>query len=273
MASVALLLAMSVPHTALTGVRAPAYPLFAHSPFVSWWSPSVDPTATAVRHVRNDKEAGMTAMIRVDGTAYRLLGPPCTPNVSALPLQGLPQVYPTRTVHRYVGAGVQVNMTFASPKFIEDLHTLSLPLSLVYFDVAATGAGRPTVQLFFETSAQMIVDDDAQTVVWQRDGWASGTASASMCIGTAEQAILRQRDLYIDPGQPSQHLEWGYLHLTIPSAVAQHATTWMGGSNVARGHFARNGSVPTSDNLRMPEPVCGASGQFTFGPAVLQIAI
>jgi hypothetical protein len=166
----------------------------------------------------------MTAMVRVDGTAYRLLGPPCTPNVSALPLQGLPEIHPTRTVYQFAIASVRVNMTFASPKFMEDLHALSLPLSLIYFDVAAIdGASRPVVQLFFETSAQMIVDDDAQPVVWQRDGWASDTTSASMSVGTAEQAILRQRDLYIDPGQPSQHLDWGYLHLTVPTAAAQRA--------------------------------------------------
>jgi hypothetical protein len=86
--------------------------------------------------------------------------------------------------------------------------------------------------------------------------------------GTAEQAILRTHDLYINPGQPANHLEWGYLHLTVPSASSQNATTWMGASNVARGHFARDGSLPAADNMRFPEPVCGASGQFTLGPAV-----
>ena len=150
--TITLILLVSGPRTAtssrpLPGVRAPAYPLIAHSPFVNWWSPSVEPTATAVRHVRNDKEAGMTAMVRVDGTAYRLLGPPCTPNVSALPLQGLPEIHPTRTVYQFAGASVRVNMTFASPKFMEDLHALSLPLSLIYFDVSRLSFVRRRVSL------------------------------------------------------------------------------------------------------------------------------
>ena len=37
-----------------------------------------------------------------------------------------------------------------------------------------------------------------------------GAAAASMRVGTSEQNILRQRDFYIDPGQPAQHLEWGH---------------------------------------------------------------
>ena len=258
--------------TELPGVRAPAYPLFAHSPFVSWWSPSVSPTDSTVRHVRNDKDGAMTALVRVDGKAYRLLGRECTPGVPALPMVGLPTVWPLRTVYRFAGAGLSLNLTFAQPKFMEDLHALSLPLGLVWVDVAPSGGGRrPSVQLFFEATAQLAVDDDSQPVVWRRDAWAAGAdagGAASLSVGTEEQAILRQRDLYIDPGQPAEHLEWGYFHLTVPSAAAQHAQTWLGSSNVARGHFARNGSLPAADNLRMPEAVCGSSGQFTFGPAV-----
>jgi hypothetical protein len=220
----------------------------------------------------------MTAAIRVDGTTYRLLGPLCTPNVSALPTTGLPKVYPTRTVYEFAGAGVEVNMTFASPAFLEDMHSLSLPLALVYFDVrvrsseSGGGGGSHTVELFFEASSQLIVDDDSSPVVWRRDAWASapGQSAASLAIGTEAQDVLTQRDFYIDPGQPSQHLNWGYQHLTVPRAEMQRATTWMGGSNVARGHFSRNGTLPVVDNLRMPEPVCGASGQFTFGQAVCQ---
>jgi hypothetical protein len=34
------------------------------------------------------------------------------------------------------------------------------------------------------------------------------------------------------------------------------------------GLFKANGTLPPTDNQHMPEPVCGASGQFTFGPAV-----
>jgi hypothetical protein len=179
------------PPLLLPGVRAPAYPLFAHSPFVSWWSPSVDPTASAVTHVRNDKAAGMTAMIRVDSVPYRLLGPPCTPNVTALPLVGLPAVWPTRTVYSFAGAGVRVNMTFSTPKIMEDLDLISLPVTLVYFDVAAVGGGRsPSVEIFFESSAQMIVEEDSQPVVWRRDAWADAASGAeSMAIGK-EHAIF-----------------------------------------------------------------------------------
>jgi hypothetical protein len=150
----------------------------------------------------------MTAAIRVDGTTYRLLGPLCTPNVSALPTTGLPKVYPTRTVYEFAGAGVEVNMTFASPAFLEDMHSLSLPLALVYFDVrvrsseSGGGGGSHTVELFFEASSQLIVDDDSSPVVWRRDAWASapGQSAASLAIGTEAQDVLTQRDFYIDPG-------------------------------------------------------------------------
>jgi hypothetical protein len=41
----------------------------------------------------------MTALIRVDGVTHRLLGPPCTPNISVLPMRGLPQVSHDRLSH------------------------------------------------------------------------------------------------------------------------------------------------------------------------------
>ena len=56
---------------------------------------------------------------------------------------------------------------------MEDMHSLSLPLALVYFDVASADGTPHDVQLFFEATAQLIVDDDASPVVWARDEWAA----------------------------------------------------------------------------------------------------
>ena len=89
----------------LPPTNAASYPLFVHSPFTSWWLRGGDPTVSDVWHVKQDKRAGMSAMVRVHNASYRLLGDSCTPGVRPFPRFLHATVHPTRTVLSYQGLG------------------------------------------------------------------------------------------------------------------------------------------------------------------------
>jgi hypothetical protein len=240
-----------------------AYPLFVHSPFTSWWLRGGDPTISDVWHVKQDKRAGMSAMVRVHNASYRLLGTSCTPGVGPFPGFVGATVHPTRTVFHYRGLGLSVNLTFAKPVFLEDLQSFT-PLTYVYFDVASAGAPVASVQFFLETPGQMATDKDSQTVAWGRDSWSERTPHVSMGIGVARPQPFKLTDYWVDPRQPAEHIDWGRAHLTLPhaspSSAAYNASSWMGSSNLARATFAASGALPDvagGDDLAMPEPACG----------------
>jgi hypothetical protein len=112
--------APSPPAFVLPRTNAQGYPLFVHSPYVSWWLRGGDPTNADVWHVKQDKRAGMSAMVRLPGpnVTYRLLGTECTPGVAAFPGFVGTTVHPTRTVFEYHGLGLDINLTFATPVFL-----------------------------------------------------------------------------------------------------------------------------------------------------------
>ena len=242
--------------------NAQAYPLFVHSPFTSWWLFGGDPTISDVWHVKQDKRAGMSAMVRVHNASYRLLGAECTPGVRPFPSFVGTTVHPTRTVFHYRGLGLRINLTFAKPVYIERLESFT-PITYVYLDAAlASPSERPLqLQFFFETPGQMATDKDSQTVAWSRDAWSEGSAHVSMGIGTARQEPFRLTDYWVDPRQPAEHIDWGQAHLTLPHALPAsrtlNASSWMGSSNLARSTFAASGALPVGDDLAMPEPACG----------------
>lgn len=80
-------------------------------------------------------DKAMSALVRIDGAVYRLLGPECPAGQTpALQQLGYARVYPSSTVARFEGAGVQVNLTFTQPVFGDGVDRgKNLPLSYVTF--------------------------------------------------------------------------------------------------------------------------------------------
>jgi hypothetical protein len=372
LASVLTGVATSSDQRPLPPLRAPATPLWVHSPYMNWLMPADNATDSWVWHVRNDKVGSMTAAVRIDGKAFSILGPlgkaapppppsppappgPCCtpglnfgggdlanhcpvvnqtssagcralcaatagcvgfiwdtcpgskpgcnrslsfgsprcwlkaemsgagsaeacgcagfmhkPNPPSLPprhvpftggacpaahaIPPLPQlrpalVLPTSTVYSFAGSGVAVNLTFCSPKFMEELDSF-LPVALVEVSVVALDGAVHDVGVFFEATGQLAVDSDRQNVSWGRFGpsWMKIFHTDGVPLsetGAAPGADAGKR-------QPPEHLDWGAVHL---SALAP-THTWMGSSNVARHVFASSGGLPAADETAMPRPAC-----------------
>ncbi len=85
------------------------------------------------------KSQSMTAMVRIDGKPFRLMGAEGR-RAPALEQTSL-EVTPTRTVYSFRGAGIEATLAFLSPLLIDDLDILARPVTYITADVrSADGA-------------------------------------------------------------------------------------------------------------------------------------
>src|SRR4051794_11140363 len=116
-------------------LRPPAVPLVTHDPYFSVWSFSDHLNTDWPKHWTGAIN-GMTAILRVDGKGYTLMGNPRVEGLTAMTQRSV-EVLPTRTIYQFEGAGVGVTLTFLTPALPMDLDVLSRPLTYVDFKTKA----------------------------------------------------------------------------------------------------------------------------------------
>jgi hypothetical protein len=240
------LLFLSAALAAQSGVRTdspfrpPAVPLVTHDPYFSIWSMSDKLTDDWTKHWTG-KPQPMMAMVRVDGSPYRVMGrdPRRVPAMT----QAECRVFPTRTIYVFREAGVELALTFLSPLLAHDLDILARPVTYLTFDVRATDGRTHAVALYFDASSELAVNTPDQKVVWSRfklDGL------EALSFGTQQQSILERKgdDLRID---------WGFFYLGLPAQ--EKTATCLAGARDNRDSFIQNGKLPARDDLRQPRAV------------------
>jgi hypothetical protein len=234
----ALMIAMSLLGADSSPFRPPAVPLIAHDPYFSVWSFNDCLTDDWSKHWTGANHA-LAILARVDGHPFRLAGvaPKRVPPMAQTALD----VWPTRSIYRFEGGGIEIALTFLSPLLPGDIDLLSRPVSYISWECRSVDGKPHDVGIYVDASAELAVDRPDQQVQWGR--FNAGGLDA-MRVGSVDQAVLARRgdDLRID---------WGHLYLAAPGAAA----TAIADSDVARDQFAANGSLPVSDDLRMPRRV------------------
>ncbi len=224
-----------------TSLRPPAVPLVTHDPYFSVWSMSDKLTDETSKHWTGANH-GMAGMARIDGKAYRFLGqwrggagaPPAMTQVRR-------EVTPTRTIYEFDAEGVRLALTFMSPLLPGDLDVMSRPVTYLTWDVRATDNQSHKVTLYFDCTAEWAVNTPHDKVVWARHKLGD---MQILRVGSQEQPVLEKSgdDLRID---------WGYLYLVNPQRSAADGEV-IASQRTARRSFAESGSLPDSDDLRMP---------------------
>ncbi|MBD0259017.1 MAG: DUF4965 domain-containing protein [Cytophagales bacterium] len=152
------------------------------------------------------------------------------------------QVTATRSAYTFAAGGVRLTATFTSPLLMEDLETLSRPVSYLTLDTQS-GDGKPhDVQVYFGATPEWAVHSPFQPVTWSR-----GEAGEVQWLrtGTESQQVLVRRgdDVRID---------WGYFYLGAPrSGGGQMAVAE---ATAARRQFSQTGKLTLQDDRRMPRP-------------------
>jgi hypothetical protein len=219
-------------------VRTPATPLVLHDPYFSVWSFDDELTAGPTRHWTGTHQQ-MTGLVRIDGKTFRFLGE--DEDIPALK-QASRAIWPTRTIYDFEDAGIHLTLTFFTPALPQDLDILSRPVTYVSWDVRSIDGQTHSTSLYFDASSQLATNTGDDTVVWGRERVGD---MQTLRIGTNAQPMLAKSG-------DNLRIDWGWFYLAVPP---QPATDTAASSTEARDQFARNGSLPASDDLDMPRAV------------------
>ena len=234
--TVALIVVLSVPSVSAAPLRPPAVPLVTHDPYFSIWSAADRLTGAPTTHWTGTPHR-LTAVIRVDGRALRLMGD--QPEAVQEATQTALEVHPTRTVYRFTASGVEVTVTFLTPALPDDLDLLSRTVTYITF-AARSGDGKAhTVQVLLDASAEISVNAAAQTVVWAREPMGPLTA---LRTGSEEQSVLGKKG-------DNLRVDWGWLYLAAPTAKGTRFAVM---PEDARGRFVASGLLPEQDDAVQP---------------------
>ncbi|WP_446743248.1 glutaminase domain-containing protein [Silvibacterium acidisoli] len=214
--------------------RTPATPLVAHDPYFSIWSFDDALNAKATTHWTGSEQQ-LNGWVRVDGKNLRFMGEGRGETIQ----QTSRAIWPTRTIYDFEGSGIHLTATFFTPALPHDLDVLSRPLTYLSWTVRSTDGRSHAVQLYFDASAQLAVDNGQESVVW-------GTSHVGdmrvLRIGTNAQPMLQKSG-------DNLRIDWGWADLAVPPQPGASAATV---GEHARDEYLKDGSFATSDDLAMP---------------------
>jgi hypothetical protein len=219
--------------------RPPAVPLVTFDPYLSIWS-EADHLADKNTQHWTHKEHSLSALIRIDGKSYRLMGS-LPKDIEALSQQSL-QVTPTRSIYDFEEAGIHVTLSFMTAALPHDLDVFSRPLSYITFDIHSTDGKLHNVSVYNSTSSQLTVNKSDEQVEWKRIRTGKLTA---LRIGTTAQPILGS-------GGDDHRINWGYVYTAANSVLAKSS---MGSNQELLDGFVKNGNVLATDDIQMPRTV------------------
>jgi hypothetical protein len=219
--------------------RPPSVPLVTFDPYLSIWSAADHLTDRATQHWTT-RHHSLVSLIRVDGTAYRLMGrdPESTP---AFPQTDL-RVTPTSSIYDFQNDKVHVTLAFMRPALPNDLDAMSLPLSYITWQVRSIDGQKHEVEFYDSTSSQLVVNKTDEQVAWTREKAGKLTL---LRVGTVAQDVLGSRG-------DDHRINWGYAYAAANTAQSKSA---IGGDEALSKSFVTDGSLPSTDDPRMPRAV------------------
>ena len=226
--AIGLLLSMNLPT-----FRPPSVPLLVSDPYFSVWSPSDKLTDSWPCHWTGATNA-LCGLVRIDGKAFRFSG---TPNFDVPALeQTACRVEATQTHYKFRGGGVELSVDFMSPAFADDLDTMSSALG--YVTLSWSGEGKHSVQAYVDVSGEWCVNSPDQRI---NAGRVKLAGREALRIGSQDQPILQKSG-------DNLRIDWGHLYLVGPKSAELAITS----HEMCRRSFLKKGSLPDSDDLRLP---------------------
>ena len=225
---------------AMEAFRPPAVPLVTMDPYASVWSFSDRLYDSWPVHWTGAVQA-MAGMIRVDGRAYRFMGPDAVCPTAAE--QTHLELHPTATHYTFQTGPVELQVQFTTPMLPDDVDRLSAPVTFMVCRVTSTDQSPHKVDLYFDASGEWVVNEPKQQIVWRRlKEPVAGTQFALM--GSAQQPILEKAG-------DNLRIDWGYLYVGVPTEGDHRLAVT---SHNVRERFVRGEGLPESDDARMPRP-------------------
>ncbi len=235
------MLFLAAPFLTAQPQRPPAVPLIAHDPYFSVWSFSDKLTDSDTMHWTGKRQP-IHGLVRIDGKPWRFMGSD-PEDVPAMEQTGL-RVTPTHTYYDFEAVGVKLTVEFFTPALPHDLDALSRPVT--YLRLTASSETPHAVSALIDVDPIIAVNTADEPVTWGRSRAGNLTI---LNVGSRDQQYLHR------PGDDVR-IDWGYFHLAVPDSAGARLAAASG----AMEQFARDGSIPASDDMDMPGmPRAGAA--------------
>jgi hypothetical protein len=152
------------------------------------------------------------------------------------------EITPTQSIYKFEGAGMEVTLTFTSPRLPHDLEVLSWPVTYLTWSVRSADGKSHTVELYFDASSEIAVNTADQPVNWSR---LQANGLRVLRVGSREQPVLQKSgdDVRID---------WGYLYVATPGA--ENARMAANDRAIARAGFLKDGQLIAEDAFAEHNP-------------------
>lgn len=117
-------------------------------------------------------------------------------------------VLPTQTYYTFACGPVKLDLVFTAPLLLDDLDLVSTPINYVSYRVRPTDNRAHTVQLYFETSPLLAVNEPSQPVTYQQ---LNREGISYLVTGTIDQPYTERRG-------DGVRIDWGHLYVGVPTA-------------------------------------------------------
>jgi hypothetical protein len=124
-------------------------------------------------------------------------------------IQKAVNVLPTQTFYTFACGPVDLDVVFTAPLLPEDLDLVSTPINYISYRVRSTDKKDHDVQIYFETTPQLAVNDLSQNVVSE---YVVNNGKAYLKTGTIDQP-------YTIRASDGVRIDWGYAYLTSGDGV------------------------------------------------------
>jgi hypothetical protein len=142
-------------------------------------------------------------------------------------------------------SGVRLVLSFTTPSLLnaaeERPEIVSQPVTFLEFDVSSTDDQPHKVSLYYDNTAEIVVNSVTESVVWDR---LNESTLSVMQIGTEAQNVLGNKGDRI-------RINWGHF-LVVTDPVHTGANNRFCGALECRDTFVNSGVLPDKDDMRMP---------------------
>ena len=141
-------------------------------------------------------------------------------------------VLPTQTYYVFNCGAVELNLTFTAPLLLDDLDLISTPINYISYQVRSLDKKSHNVQVYFETTPQLAVNNDLQPVTSEK---ITKNKLTYLKTGTINQPVLAQSG-------DDMRIDWGYLYLS--AQLSNQEKLVLGEFSDVNKSFIKTGKLP-----------------------------
>ena len=123
-------------------------------------------------------------------------------------IQNSVDVLPTQTFYSFTCGPVELELVFTAPLLLDNLDLVSTPINYISYNIRSLDGKNHDVQIYFETTPQLAVNDLNQGVISERE---EKNGMTYLKTGTIDQPILKRTG-------DNVRIDWGYAYLASDNA-------------------------------------------------------